>query len=65
MIDPTEEQYAAGIPICCSMQTMEEHMHIALCWGLCAALRAGKPMDCTGCDLKKSEVQPPREGDHT
>jgi hypothetical protein len=55
MPDFTQEQYEAAIPSCCSLETLEEHMGIMLCWGLAASLRAGKPMDCGGCYLRKPE----------
>ena len=55
--DFTEEQYKSAIPTCCSMQTLQEHMDIMLCWGLAASIRAGKPMDCTGCDLRNPNVK--------
>lgn len=52
----SEEQYAAGIPACCSQRTMESHMHMMLCWGLVRALENGRTMDCSGCDLKMPDV---------
>lgn len=52
MSDFDEAEYQAAIPACCQYQTVQEHVEdLMLCWGLCAAIRAGKPMDCTGCDL--------------
>lgn len=48
----TDEQYAAAIPACCQMQTMQEHLEMLLCWGLSAALRRGEAMNCDGCEMK-------------
>ncbi len=56
MADFTEAQYAAAIPRCCSLQTLQEHLDILLCWGLAAAIRGRHPMDCTGCDLKNPAI---------
>ena len=56
MADFTEEQYKAAIPRCCSYQRFEEHMAMMLCWGLAAAIRAGKKMDCSGCDMKNPAI---------
>lgn len=46
-----ELDYEAHIPACCEYQTLEGHMHMMLCWGLAAAVEAGRKMDCSGCDL--------------
>jgi hypothetical protein len=52
--DDFEARYAAAIPTCCGYQTLREHVDaLLLCWGLVAALRVGKPMDCTGCYLRR------------
>lgn len=56
MADVTEEVYAAGIPKCCSRQTLGEHKEMLLCWGLVAALEAGHKMDCRQCDLKNPAI---------
>lgn len=48
-----EQEYVAAIPDCCSLRTLEEHMEIMLCWGLAAAVREGKPMDCGTCELRR------------
>jgi hypothetical protein len=52
MDDFSEQIYADAIPKCCSLRTLEAHKEILLCWCLCAAIEAGEPMDCTGCDLQ-------------
>lgn len=46
-----EDDYKAHIPACCEYQTMEMHLGMMLCWGLAAARRQGKKMDCRDCDL--------------
>jgi hypothetical protein len=51
MADFTKDAYEARIPACCERQTMEDHMSMMLCWGLAAAVRQGRKMDCSGCDL--------------
>lgn len=57
MGDFTEAEYQAAIPACCEYQTLQEHMDsLMLCWGLAAAIRAGRPMDCSGCDLATRAV---------
>jgi hypothetical protein len=57
MSDFNEEQYQAAIPACCAYQTVEEHCNeLMLCWGLAAAVRAGKSMDCRGCDIATRPV---------
>jgi hypothetical protein len=63
--DFTEAEYEAAIPECCSATTLEDHKHMMLCWGLAAAIRAGKPMDCTGCDLRKSVTELLQQGGRT
>jgi hypothetical protein len=68
MAELTEGAYAAGIPRCCSRQTVEEHKAMLLCWGLVAALEAGKKMDCSGCDLRNPSIpseHEPQTGDKT
>lgn len=57
MTDFTEAQYKAAIPGCCSKRTLQEHMAMMLCWGLASALRAGKAMDCNGCELRLPDSQ--------
>jgi hypothetical protein len=57
MSDFNEEQYQAAIPACCAYQTLREHMDsLLLCWGLAAAVRAGRAMDCRNCDLSVRPV---------
>jgi hypothetical protein len=56
MRDFTPEAYAAAIPACCERQTIEEHACMLLCWGLVNAVRAGRDMDCSGCDLATRPV---------
>lgn len=52
MAKVTEESYAASIPACCAIQGLQAHKdELMLCWGLCAAIEADRPMDCSGCDL--------------
>jgi len=54
MAEVTEETYAAAIPACCFYQGLEAHVgELMLCWGLCAAIREDRPMDCSGCELNK------------
>lgn len=53
----TIEQYEAAIPECCEFRSYEEHANmLLLCWGLRAAVEAGIPMDCTGCELATRQV---------
>lgn len=51
----TEEQYAAAIPRWCGVPTLEGHIDMMLCWGLCERLREGrlpKPeSSCKDCEL--------------
>ena len=62
MSELTEEAYAAGIPRCCSRQTLEGHKAMLLCWGLVAALEAGHKMDCSGCDLRNPAIPAEPQG---
>jgi hypothetical protein len=50
----TEELYEKSIPQECSMQTMELHNSMMLCWGLMASIRKGQRQDCSGCDENKT-----------
>lgn len=51
-VEVTEEIYAAHIPACCHYQGMRAHVEqLMMCWGLMAALEAGKTMECRGCEL--------------
>jgi hypothetical protein len=59
--DATEAEYAAAIPKCCSRQTLEQHVDMMLCWGLVAAIRNGRTMDCSCCPLSTEQVATPPE----
>ena len=50
----SEADYLAAIPACCSMQTIEEHVEIMLCWGLSAAVSRNEPMNCGDCEMKNN-----------
>lgn len=46
-----EATYQAAIPPCCEFQTVDEHVRmLGLCWGLTAAIDAGRKMNCRGCE---------------
>ena len=50
----TPEIYAEAIPKCCSYQGYLGHFHgLGLCWGLDSAIRKGKQVNCSDCDLNK------------
>ena len=52
-----EREYEARIPACCEYQTLRGHMDgLLLCWGLVAAVEAGRKMDCSRCDLATRPV---------
>lgn len=46
----TKETYASRIPKCCSMQLIEQHEDMLLCWGLVSSIEKDYVMDCSGCD---------------
>lgn len=52
MID--RETYAAHIPDCCKLRTVEEHEEIMLCWGLTRQIEQGtdrKDQNCGLCEF--------------
>jgi hypothetical protein len=57
MIECTKERYEAAIPACCEYQGLKAHMGgLMLCWGLVAAVEAGRAMDCRGCELRTRPI---------
>ncbi len=58
----TREQYAAAIPTCCGISTIEDHENIMLCWSLCDAIEHGTLTSCDYCpenvELKPAESAP-------
>lgn len=61
MIKITEEMYSNAIPKTCGIgETVEQHKHAGLCWGLSTTLKAGNTvMDCSGCieNLSLSQLE--------
>ncbi len=49
-----EHLYMSRVPSCCSLQTMEEHLRIMLCWGIVVG-RIKTEKDCEGCDLRERD----------
>lgn len=48
----TEADYQAAIPAGCYYQTVDEHVEcLMLCWGLMAALKEGRKMNCGSCEM--------------
>lgn len=53
----TEEIYAAAIPKCCRLTTLEAHESIMLCWGLVESIKRKTPMVCGWCEFNSEHTR--------
>lgn len=45
------EEYEQSIPTCCALRTFDEHAnYLMLCWGLVAAVKEDRLLNCGECE---------------
>lgn len=56
-IKVTPEIYAANIPSCCRLQSLEAHESIMLCWGLVNSIENNNKIECGWCEFNNEHTR--------